>query len=100
MNEDEVTQPDRPNSDRQFKPRLLRGKKFTLKGKAFLVPSLVTVAAFFSGFVGVIAAIRGDFIYATKAIALAILFDGLDGRVARRLNATTAFGREFDSLSD
>lgn len=92
-----------PLPDHPFHPAILRGGKLVrakLKGKAFLVPSLVTMAAFFSGFVGVIAAIRGDYIYCTKCIALAILFDGLDGRVARRLNATTAFGREFDSLSD
>jgi len=88
---------------RHFKPALLRGGSLVrarLKGKAFVIPSLVTMAAFFSGFVGAIAAIRGDFVYATKAIALAGLFDGLDGRVARKLNATTAFGREFDSLCD
>lgn len=68
--------------------------------KAFLIPTFVTVAAIFSGFLGAISALRGDFEYATKCIAFAILFDGLDGRVARRLNATSEFGREFDSLSD
>ncbi len=91
---------NKPPEERPFQPTLLKGRRFSLKGKTFLIPSLVTVAAFFSGFVGVIAAVRGDYLYATKAIALAILFDGLDGRVARRLNAATAFGREFDSLSD
>ena len=86
-----------------FRPSLVRGGnkvKASLKGKAFLVPSLVTVAAFFCGFLAVIESLRGDYLYATKCIALAALFDGLDGRVARRLNAMTAFGREFDSLSD
>ena len=65
-----------------------------------VVPSLITVAAFFSGFLAIISAFRGEFEHATKCIAFAFIFDGLDGRVARRLNATTAFGKEFDSLSD
>ena len=86
-----------------FRPSLVRSGnkvKASLKGKAFLVPSLVTVAAFFCGFLAIIESLRGDYLYATKCIVLAALFDGLDGRVARRLNAMTAFGREFDSLSD
>jgi CDP-diacylglycerol--serine O-phosphatidyltransferase len=91
------------DGEHRLGPALVRGGKIVrekLQGKAFVIPSLVTVAAFFSGFLGAIAAIRGDFVYATKAIALAALFDGLDGRVARKLNAATAFGREFDSLCD
>ncbi|MCC6954923.1 MAG: CDP-diacylglycerol--serine O-phosphatidyltransferase [Deltaproteobacteria bacterium] len=68
--------------------------------RILVVPSLITVAAFFSGFLAIISAFRGEFEYATKCIAFAFIFDGLDGRVARRLNATTAFGKEFDSLSD
>ena len=71
-----------------------------LQGKSFLVPSFVTVVGIFCGFLGVISAIKGNFEYATKCIILAIILDGLDGRIARRLNATSAFGREFDSLSD
>lgn len=74
-----------------------------LEGKTFLIPSAITVVGIFCGFLAIINAIKGDrtaFDYATKCIGLAIILDGLDGRIARRLNATSAFGREFDSLSD
>ncbi len=54
----------------------------------------------FCGFLAIVSAIQGHFEYAVKCIGLAFILDGLDGRVARRLNATSAFGREFDSLSD
>jgi len=100
-NGDEKLDKDQPK--RLFRPSLVHGGQKVrekLHGKAFLIPSLVTVGAFFFGFLAVIEATRGDFIYATKCIVLAALFDALDGRVARRLNAMTAFGREFDSLSD
>ena len=78
-------------------PEIVRSK---LQNRMYLVPGFVTVVGFFCGFLGAMAALRGDFEYATKCIAIAIVFDGLDGRVARRLNATSEFGREFDSLSD
>lgn len=86
------------------RPILLKGgRRFMrekLQGKTFLIPSLITVAGTFCGFLAIISAIKGRYDYATKCIALAFLLDGLDGRVARSLNATSAFGREFDSLSD
>ena len=85
------------------KPRLIKGgNRFREKfqGKTFLIPSFIPLVGTFCGFLGTISAFRGDFLYSCKCIALAILLDGLDGRVARRLNATSPFGREFDSLSD
>ncbi len=85
------------------KLRLLRGSKFMrekLHGKIFLVPSSVTVVGIFCGFLAIVSAIRGEFEYAAKCIVLAIILDGIDGRVARRLKATSEFGKEFDSLSD
>jgi CDP-diacylglycerol---serine O-phosphatidyltransferase len=92
---------ERPHRRR---PVLLSAKsKFVrdkLRGKTFLIPSFVTVIGIFCGFLAIINALKGDYEYATKAIALAFILDGLDGRIARRLNATSAFGREFDSLSD
>jgi CDP-diacylglycerol---serine O-phosphatidyltransferase len=77
--------------------RLVREK---LRGKTFLIPSFVTVVGMFCGFLAIINALKGKFEDATKCIGLAMILDGLDGRIARRLNATSAFGREFDSLSD
>lgn len=79
------------------RPRLVKGR---LHGKIFLIPSFITVIAIFCGFYALIAAIKGRFDHACLAIGLALILDALDGRVARRLNATSEFGREIDSLSD
>lgn len=65
-----------------------------------LVPNAVTLGNMFCGFLAIIYATSGRFEKASLAIALAILLDGLDGRVARKLQATSKFGVEFDSFSD
>jgi CDP-diacylglycerol--serine O-phosphatidyltransferase len=54
----------------------------------------------FCGFIAIFYASSGRLEKAVIAILIAILLDGLDGRVARRLNATSKFGVEFDSFSD
>jgi CDP-diacylglycerol--serine O-phosphatidyltransferase len=54
----------------------------------------------FCGFLALTYSAAGQFKEAALAILFAILLDGLDGRVARRLNATSRFGLEFDSFSD
>jgi len=66
----------------------------------FLLPNLFTTAALFAGFYAIIAAMSGRFEIAAIAIFLAGLLDGLDGRVARMTNTQSAFGAEYDSLSD
>lgn len=66
----------------------------------FLLPNLFTTAALFSGFYAIIAAMNGRFETAAIAIFLAMILDGLDGRVARMTNTQSAFGAEFDSLAD
>ncbi|AKH20300.1 CDP-diacylglycerol--serine O-phosphatidyltransferase [Sedimenticola thiotaurini] len=66
----------------------------------YLLPNLFTTAALFSGFYAVLAAMNGKFEHAAVAIFLAMVMDGLDGRVARMTNTQTAFGAEYDSLSD
>ena len=53
-----------------------------------------------SGFYSIIASMNGEFAQAIYAIFLAALFDGLDGRVARAIGAQSAFGEQYDSLSD
>ncbi len=68
--------------------------------RRFLVPNAVTLANMFCGFLAIIYAGSYRFEKAAIAIGFAILLDGLDGRVARRLNATSKFGVEFDSFSD
>ncbi len=75
------------------------GKKVRRKG-IYLLPNLFTTSALFSGFFAVVAAINGDFTSASIAIFIAMVLDGLDGRVARLTNTQSAFGAEFDSLSD
>ncbi len=66
----------------------------------YLLPNLLTTAALFSGFYSIIAAVKGNFDVAAIAIYIAMVADALDGRVARMTNTQTAFGAEYDSLSD
>ena len=66
----------------------------------YLLPNLLTTGAMFAGFYAVIAGMGGDFSAACVAIIVAMFLDGLDGRVARLTNTTSAFGAEYDSLSD
>lgn len=66
----------------------------------YLLPNLFTTAALFAGFYAVLAAMNGHFESAAIAIFVAMVLDGLDGRVARLTNTQSAFGAEYDSLSD
>ncbi len=66
----------------------------------FIIPSLITSAAFFCGFYSIVASINEQYYAAAWAIVVAGFLDGLDGRVARATGATTEFGVEYDSLSD
>ena len=77
----------------------LEGSRVRSKG-IYLFPNLITTIALLCGFYSVIASTSGQFERAIFAIFLAALFDGLDGRVARALNAQSAFGEQYDSLSD
>ena len=74
-------------------------KKRRLPG-VFLLPNLITTGALFSGFYSIIASINSDFTAASIAILVAMVLDGLDGRIARFTNTQTSFGEYFDSLSD
>ncbi|MBV9576766.1 MAG: CDP-diacylglycerol--serine O-phosphatidyltransferase [Gammaproteobacteria bacterium] len=66
----------------------------------YLLPNLLTTAALFGGFYSVVAAMKGYFDSAAIAIFVAMIADGLDGRVARFTNTQTPFGAHYDSLSD
>jgi CDP-diacylglycerol--serine O-phosphatidyltransferase len=66
----------------------------------YLLPNLFTTAALFAGFYAILAAVNGKFELAAVAIFAAMLMDGLDGRVARLTKTQSAFGAEYDSLSD
>lgn len=66
----------------------------------YWLPNLLTTGALFAGFYAIVAAIDLRFEYAGIAVFVAMFFDGLDGRVARWTNTASAFGKEYDSLSD
>src|ERR1700683_4144911 len=66
----------------------------------YLLPNLLTTGCLFSGFYAIVAAIDGNFERAGMAGFIAMVFDGLDGRVARLTSTETAFGKEYDSLAD
>lgn len=66
----------------------------------YLLPNLLTTAALFAGFYAIVAAMKGYFETAAIAIFIAMIADGLDGRVARLTNTQSAFGAQYDSLSD
>ncbi len=66
----------------------------------YLLPNLLTTAALFAGFFAVVKAVAGEYSLAAVAVLIALVFDGLDGRVARLIGAETDFGAEYDSISD
>lgn len=66
----------------------------------YILPNLFTTAALFSGFFAIVQAMNGNFELAAVAIFIAMVLDGLDGRVARLTHTQSAFGAEYDSLSD
>src|SRR5438874_1727903 len=65
----------------------------------YLLPNLFTTAALFAGFYAIVQAMNGRFDHAAIAIFVAMVLDGLDGRVARLTKTQSAFGAEYDSLS-
>jgi CDP-diacylglycerol--serine O-phosphatidyltransferase len=66
----------------------------------YLLPNLFTTGALFAGFYAIVQAMNGRFEHAAVAIFIAMVLDGLDGRVARMTHTQSAFGAEYDSLSD
>ena len=70
------------------------------RGGQVLVPSIFTVGNMACGFYALLSAHLGEFVPAATAILAGIAFDALDGRVARLVHGESAFGVEFDSLSD
>lgn len=65
-----------------------------------VLPNAITAAALCSGLTGIRFAINGNWGMALFAIILAGMLDGIDGRIARLLNAQSRFGAELDSLAD
>lgn len=71
-----------------------------MKKGIYILPNLFTSASLFCGFYSAIASIKELFFPAAVAILVSIVFDGLDGRVARLTNTTSKFGAEYDSIAD
>ena len=66
----------------------------------YLLPNLLTTAGLFAGFYAVVASMQGHFENAAIAIFIAMIMDGLDGRMARMTNTQSDFGAEYDSMAD
>ena len=80
----------------EAKRRILRRR---VRG-IYLLPNLFTIGAMFAGFYAIVAAMKGRYEAAAIAIFVALIMDGLDGRIARLLHAQSEFGVQLDSLSD
>ena len=79
---------------KQHKPMSIRHRSI------YLLPNLFTTGALFSGFYAIVQSMNNNFEYAAMAIFIAMVLDGLDGRVARMTHTQSEFGAEYDSLSD
>lgn len=79
--------------------KLFIKSRFAKRG-IYWLPNLLTTVALFAGFYAIVQAMGGRFEQAAIAIFVALVFDGLDGRVARLTHTQSAFGVEYDSLSD
>jgi CDP-diacylglycerol---serine O-phosphatidyltransferase len=89
--------PELPRGKRAFARRHGGG---TLRRRAFLLPSLFTVANMLLGFYAVVLGLRGRFAAAALVVFAAAILDSLDGRIARMTGTESDFGREYDSLAD
>jgi len=85
---------------RSRKERTPRRTREGMKRGVYILPNLFTSGSLFCGFYAIIAAFNENYLYAAVAIAIAVIFDGIDGKVARLTKTTSRFGVEYDSLSD
>jgi CDP-diacylglycerol--serine O-phosphatidyltransferase len=92
---DRMNYPERPH----LKPKWLVGGRIRRQG-IYWLPNAITTVALFAGFYAIVQAMNNRFGLAAVAIFVAMVFDGLDGRVARLTRTQSAFGAEYDSLSD
>ncbi len=71
-----------------------------MKKGIYVLPNLFTTASLFAGFYSIIHSMKGDYEISAIAVLVALVLDGLDGRIARMTNTTSKFGAEYDSLAD
>ena len=87
------------NESQSRRSRLVKRTR-KLRRTVFILPSLFTVGNVFAGFYSIIATYHGEYNRAALAIGIAVVLDGLDGRIARMTGATSDFGLQLDSLAD
>jgi len=85
--------------DDHQRQRMLEKNRIRRRG-IYLLPNLLTTAALFMGFFAIVQAMNNNFDQSAAAIFVAMVLDGLDGRVARLTKTQSAFGAEYDSLAD
>ncbi|MBS83311.1 MAG: CDP-diacylglycerol--serine O-phosphatidyltransferase [Gammaproteobacteria bacterium] len=78
---------------------MIKNNKSKISG-VYLLPNLITTGALLCGFFAIISSINGNIVTAVFSILIAMILDGLDGRIARLTNTQTSFGAYYDSLSD
>src|SRR5690348_17429311 len=86
------------DDDLQSERRLLKNR--VRRRGIYLLPNLFTTLALFAGFFAIVQGMNMQFEQASVAVFVAMVLDGLDGRVARMTRTQSAFGAEFDSLAD
>jgi CDP-diacylglycerol--serine O-phosphatidyltransferase len=80
------------------KPKRFEREK--LRRGIYILPNIFTSLNLFCGFYSIVSSIDGMFIHAAVSIIIAVVFDSLDGKIARATNTTSKFGIEYDSLAD
>lgn len=88
------------NEPPRIRKSFLARRTRRLKRTVFIIPSLFTVGNIFAGFYSILATYHGEYNRAALAIGIAVVLDGLDGRIARMTGASSAFGLQLDSLAD
>lgn len=76
------------------------GRALLRQNSIYLLPNSFTIAALFAAFYAITQAMHNQFETAAIAVFIAMLLDGMDGRVARWTNSQSAFGEQLDSLAD
>ena len=91
---------ERDEVDERRQESAARGIGALRRRGIYLLPNLFTTAALFFGFYAIVQAMNNRFEAAAIAIFVAMVLDGLDGRIARMTHTTSEFGAQYDSLSD
>lgn len=89
-----------PRAFKPFQPHGQGGPRIREIPLRLIIPNLITVLAICAGLSGVRMAFEGRFQSAVVLVLIAAFLDGIDGRVARALKASSKFGAEMDSLAD